>query len=73
MHRDPVTWSIEERIARCREQAAFFESMAAAESRFVARDLLIDLARQFNCVADALEGSSHDWSLPRLSSRGTST
>ena len=46
MHRDPVTWSIQERIARCREQAAFFETMAEAESRFVARDLLIELARQ---------------------------
>jgi len=58
MHRDPVTWSIEERIARCREQATFFESMAAAESRFVARDALMDLARQFNCLADALRESS---------------
>src|SRR5438270_13685604 len=60
MHRDPVTWSIEERIARCREQATFFESMAAAESRFVARDALMDLARQFNCLADALRESSQD-------------
>jgi hypothetical protein len=60
MHRDPVTWSIQERIARCREQAAFFESMAETESRFVARDLLMDLARQFNCMADALQESSHD-------------
>jgi hypothetical protein len=60
MHRDPVTWSIQERIARCREQAAFFESMAETESRFVARDLLMDLARQFNCMADALQESAHD-------------
>jgi hypothetical protein len=60
MHRDPVTWSIQERIARCREQAAFFESMAETESRFVARDLLMDLARQFNGLADALQESSHD-------------
>jgi hypothetical protein len=60
MHRDPVTWSIQERIARCREQAAFFESMAETESRFVARDLLMDLARQFNGMADALQESSHD-------------
>jgi hypothetical protein len=59
MHRDPVTWSIQERIARCREQAAFFESMAETESRFVARDLLMDLARQFNGLADALQESSH--------------
>jgi hypothetical protein len=55
MHRDPVTWSIQERIARCREQAAFFEIMAEAESRFVARDLLIELARQFNSLADGLQ------------------
>ena len=55
MHRDPVTWSIQERIARCREQAAFFETMAEAESRFVARDLLIELARQFNSLADGLQ------------------
>jgi len=67
MHRDPVTWSIEERIARCREQATFFESMAAAESRFVARDALMDLARQFNCLADALRESSQDWPRQGLS------
>jgi hypothetical protein len=60
MHRDPVTWSIPERIARCREQAAFFEEMAEAESRFVARDLLMELARRFNGLADALQESSHD-------------
>jgi hypothetical protein len=60
MHRDPVTWSIQERIARCREQAAFFESMAETESRFAARDLLMDLVRQFNGLADALQESSHD-------------
>jgi hypothetical protein len=51
---------MQERIARCREQATFFERMAEAESRFVARDLLMDLARQFDCLADALQESSHD-------------
>jgi hypothetical protein len=51
---------MQERSARCREQAAFFEEMAEAESRFVARDLLMELARQFNCLADTLQESSHD-------------
>ena len=60
MHRDPVTWSLQERIAHCREQAAFFERMAEDDSRFVARDGLMELARQFNSLADALEESSHD-------------
>jgi hypothetical protein len=34
--------------------------MAEPESRFVARDLLMELARQFNCPAEALQESSHD-------------
>jgi len=64
MHRDPVTWSIQERIARCREQAAFFERMAETESRFVARDLLIELAHQFNSLADGLQAHPHDLPKP---------
>src|SRR6266852_2907859 len=60
MHRDPVTWSREERIARCREQAASFQRMAEANSRFIARDLLIELARQFNSLADGLQKHPHD-------------
>jgi hypothetical protein len=34
--------------------------MAEDDSRFVARDGLMELARQFNSLADALEESSHD-------------
>lgn len=53
---DPVTWSRQERVARCRELAADFQRMADAEgeNRFIARDLLIKLARQFESLADEL-------------------
>ena len=60
MYGDPVTWSRQERIARCREQADTFEKMAEADNRFIARDLLIDLARQFNSVADSLQQNPRD-------------
>jgi len=34
--------------------------MAEVDNSFVARDLLIDLARQFNSLADSLQKSSRD-------------
>jgi len=55
MYGDPVTWSTQERIARCREQADIFQQMADADNRFIGRDGLIELARQFNRWADSLQ------------------
>jgi len=40
MYGDPVTWSTQERIARCREQADSFQKMADSECRFIGRDRL---------------------------------
>ena len=42
MYGDPITWSMQERIARCREQADIFQQMADADNRFIGRDGLID-------------------------------
>ena len=55
MYGDPVTWSTQERIARCREQADSFQKMADSECRFIGRDRLLELAHQFNCWADSLQ------------------
>ena len=55
MYGDPVTWSTQERIARCREQADSFQKMADSECRLIGRDRLLELARQFNCWADSLQ------------------
>ena len=68
MRREPVTLSLHERIAYYRDQAALFEGMAAAEAdrRIVARDLLMDLSRQFNSVADSLQDQTREAeALPR--------
>jgi hypothetical protein len=54
MYADPVTWSLRERIARCREQADLFAEMARGDNRFIC-EFLAELARQFDCCADNLQ------------------
>lgn len=60
MYGDPVTWSREERIARCREQADTFQKLAESGCCFIGRDHLIELADQFNCWADSLQQNPHN-------------
>jgi hypothetical protein len=52
---DPITWCSRERIARYREEADAFQEMAKSDERPLARDLLIRLAHEFDCLADGLQ------------------
>jgi len=49
---DPITWCSQERIARYREQADRFYEMAKSEVRPFARNLLMRLDGEFDCLAD---------------------
>jgi hypothetical protein len=51
----PITWCLQERIARYREQADTFHTMAKSDERPFARHLLMQLAREFDCLADGLQ------------------
>ena len=55
MYADPVTWSLQERIARYREQADALEAMARSDDSPVARDILHRLAVEFDCLANGLQ------------------
>jgi hypothetical protein len=50
--RDPVTWSQHERVAQYRALAMRYRRMAAAEQRPLARDGLLELARQCEAAAE---------------------
>jgi hypothetical protein len=50
--RDPVTWSQHERVAQYRALAMRYRRMAAAEPRPLARDGLLELARQCEAAAE---------------------
>ena len=52
---DPITWCSQERIARYREQADTFHEMAKSEVRPFARNLLMRLAGEFDCLANGLQ------------------
>ena len=52
---DPITWCSRERIAGYREEADAFQEMAKSDERPLARDLLIRLAHEFDCLADGLQ------------------
>ena len=52
---DPITWYLQERIARYREQSDRFHDMAKSEVRPLARNLLMRLAGEFVCLADGLQ------------------
>lgn len=58
MYADPITWSLQERIAHYREQADVFEDMAKSDKRPIARNILIRLAIEFNSLADGLQDLS---------------
>lgn len=55
MYGEPVTWCLQERIARYREQADTFHEMAELDDRPFARNLLEQLALEFNSLADGLQ------------------
>ena len=55
MYADPVTWTVQERIAHYREQADTFEELAKSDDRPVARRILIQLSSEFNSLADGLQ------------------
>jgi hypothetical protein len=52
---DPVTWCLQERIARYREQAEIFGEMANSDGRPFARNILMQLAAEFDALADGLQ------------------
>ena len=55
MYADPVTWCLEERIARYREQADTFDEMAKSDGRPFARNVLMQLALEFDALAAGLQ------------------
>jgi hypothetical protein len=60
--RDPVTWSQDELVAQYRMLAARYRCMATVEDRPLARDGLLELARQCDAAARNNK-SSHSPSL----------
>jgi len=55
MYADPVTWCLEERIARYREQADTFNEMAKSADCPFARNILMELALEFDALAAGLQ------------------
>lgn len=55
MYADPVTWCLQERIARYREQADSFNEMAKSAHRRYACDALMQLALEFDALANGLQ------------------
>jgi hypothetical protein len=53
--RDPITVPREERIEHYRAQAARYKQLAEWESKSSVREGLLDLARQCEAIAEALE------------------
>jgi hypothetical protein len=50
--RDPVTWSRYERVAQYRALAERYRQLARVENRLVARDGLLELARECEAAAE---------------------
>ena len=53
---DPITVSRKELIEHYRAQAARYKQLAEWESKSSVREGLLDLSRQCDAIADALEG-----------------